>query len=284
MSVPRIRPARALAASSTAGPADQGRQNRPSAGIYESERLAEAYAFARPPVHQAIVAASVRRLAGPVTVGRMLDIGCGAGLSTAAVAPLARTTVGLEPALAMLRHRRRVAPGAHFVAARAERLPFAGAAFDVLTAAGALNYVDPAAFYPEVDRVLRPGGRLLVYDFSEGRRARGHERLAAWFAEFEHRYPPPPGYALDIERFDFSVFGFRLEVYEALEVMLPMTLATYVPYVLSEAGVETAVAGGTNEAEVRAWCESTLAGVFEDHALDVLFDAYVAAIGRVPHE
>ena len=54
-----------------------------------------------------------------------LDVGCGAGLSTTALAPLARQVTGLEPVPAMLAHWRIVAPQARFVIGRAERLPFA---------------------------------------------------------------------------------------------------------------------------------------------------------------
>jgi SAM-dependent methyltransferase len=252
---------------------------RPSAAIYESARLAEAYASARPPVHRAVVEARLRDVSGAVPVERLLDIGCGTGLSTAAVSSLARTVIGLEPSRAMLAHHARVAPQALFVAGRAEQLPFASGTFDRLTAAGSVNYVDTPAFYPEADRVLRPGGLLLIYDFSEGRRARGRDDLARWYDAFEARYPPPPGYALDLERVDFSRYGFCLERLERFEVVLGMTLTAYVAYVLSEAGVEAALVRGTPEAEIRAWCERTLDPVF-DGSLEVLFDAYVAVVVR----
>ena len=253
---------------------------RPSAAIYESARLAEAYASARPPVHRAVVEARLRHLSGAAPVDRLLDIGCGTGLSTAAASSLARTVIGLEPSRAMLAHHVRVAPHAFFVAGRAEQLPFASRTFDRLTAAGSVNYVDPGAFYPEADRVLRPGGLLLIYDFSEGRRARGRGDLANWYAAFEAHYPPPAGYGIDLERFDFGRYGFCLERLERFEVAREMMLAAYVPYVLSEAGVETALARGTPEAEIRAWCERTLGAVFGDESLEVLFDAYVAVVVR----
>ena len=54
--------------------------------VYDSERLAAAYAFDRPPVHQHILRSA--RL--PRQANRALDVGCGAGLSTAALAPWRR--------------------------------------------------------------------------------------------------------------------------------------------------------------------------------------------------
>src|SRR5512139_2368524 len=113
-----------------------------SAGnIYQSARMAAGYAFSRPPVHPRIIERIRRDLRIERPLARALDIGCGAGRSTAALEPIARHVVGLEPVRGMLAHRRAVAPRASFVVARAEQIPLAAGAFDIVTAAGALNYV-----------------------------------------------------------------------------------------------------------------------------------------------
>jgi predicted TPR repeat methyltransferase len=61
--------------------------------VYDSERLAAGYAFDRPPIHEQILRSA--RLARQAD--QALDVGCGAGLSTAALAPVARQVTGLEP-------------------------------------------------------------------------------------------------------------------------------------------------------------------------------------------
>ena len=86
------------------------------ASVYDSERLAAAYARDRPPIHERILRAA--RLGRQADLA--LDIGCGAGLSTAALAPLAKRAIGLEPVSTMLTHRRTVARDASFVIGRAE--------------------------------------------------------------------------------------------------------------------------------------------------------------------
>ncbi|HEY6495509.1 MAG TPA: hypothetical protein VIZ43_19700, partial [Trebonia sp.] len=58
--------------------------------VYENERLAAGYAFDRPPVHDQVLRSA--RLTAPAA--RALDVGCGAGLSTAALIPLARQVIG----------------------------------------------------------------------------------------------------------------------------------------------------------------------------------------------
>jgi SAM-dependent methyltransferase len=250
--------------------------------VYDSLRVATGYAFDRPAVHPHVVRVIAGHLQSTRRVGRALDVGCGAGLSTAALAPLAGTVFGLDPASTMLTHCRGVAPGASFLVGRAEGLPFPAGSFDLVTAAGSLNYVDLALFLPEVARVLAPAGVLAIYDFSAGRRLRGSDRLDAWYAAFERRYPPKPGYDLDVRDLAYAPSGLRLDAYEEFEVGVAMTLASYLPYVMSETGVEMAIARGVPEADIRGWCESTLADVISTAPRDVLFDAYAACVSRNP--
>ena len=75
----------------------------------------------------------------------------------------------------------------------AEALPVRSASIDVVTAAGSLNYAGLDQFFPDVARVLREGGALIVYDFSAGRRFADSETLDEWFTEFLRRYPKDNG-------------------------------------------------------------------------------------------
>jgi SAM-dependent methyltransferase len=251
----------------------------PSGDIYNSERVAAAYAFARPPVHPLVV----RRMAGHATferrpVSRALDVGCGAGRSTAALASVARSVVGIEPAAPMLVHHRAVAPRASFVVGRAEALPFPPGSFDLVTAAGSLNYTDAGRSLAEIARVLVRGGALVIYDFSSGRRSSRAPSLESWFSAFEHRYPFPSGYAMDVERLPYDRAGLRLAGYEPFEIAVPLTFEAYLAYVLSEANVERAIVSGVPEPDIAAWCRETLARVFGAASLPVLFNGYIAYV------
>ena len=251
--------------------------------IYHSPRLATGYAFHRPPVHPRIIAKLGERLHLTKRLPRALDIGCGAGLSTAALAPIAELIVGIEPIANMLAHRAAVSTQAHFVIAQAEQLPFAACSFDLLTAAGSLNYADLEHFLPEAARVLTSSGVLAIYDFSEARRLREDQRLEAWYEKFVERFPAPPGYAMDVRTLAYHGYGLQLQAYEEFEVAVPMTQRSYVQYALSEARVELALMHGAAETDIRAWCHSTLTGIFDERPRDVLFDAYLASITREDH-
>jgi SAM-dependent methyltransferase len=255
----------------------------PSGDIYNSSRLAAGYAFARPLVHPHVVARIAAYVAahdplGARPIAHALDVGCGAGRSTAALVPIAVRVVGIEPARAMLVHRRAVAPRASFVTGQAEHLPFPSRSFGLITAAGALNYTDRDRSLPEIARVLAPKGVLAIYDFSGGRRCHETAELDAWFGAFERRYPFPPGYAMDVQRLEYGRSALQLAAYEAFEVALPLTFDAYLAYVLTEANVERAIASGVPEADIASWCRESLAPVFEGSTRTVLFSGYIAYV------
>jgi SAM-dependent methyltransferase len=249
----------------------------PANRFYDSWRMAAAYAFARPPVHQHIVKTIGERLRITTRLPRALDIGCGAGLSTAALEPIAESVIGLEPFQRMLEHAHQVAPRAHFLVGHAERLPFSASTFDLLTAAGSLDYVDLGLFLPEAHRVLATDGGLVVYDFSISRRA-APNGLGDWYGEFERRYPAPSRPRLDVTAIAYADAHLQLESYEALHITVPMTFSSYVSFVCSESRVELALARGVPEADVRGWCERSLRDLFGEESLDVWFEAYVAFV------
>ena len=244
--------------------------------VYDSERLAAAYAFDRPSVHgQILRSARLNRQAA-----RALDVGCGAGLSTAALVPLARHVVGLEPIPAMLTHQRTVAPQARFVIAEAERLPFADASFDLVAAAGSLNYADLPSAFGEVARVLTRHGTFLLYDFSPPRRSVSGGDLERWFASFEQRFPWPPGWeSFEVRDLPLDGYGLRLLKYADVEARLTMTFDAYLRYMLSETNAEHAIARGACSAEqIRDWCRETLKGVFTGDEVTVIIPGYMATL------
>jgi demethylmenaquinone methyltransferase/2-methoxy-6-polyprenyl-1,4-benzoquinol methylase len=105
---------------------------------------------------------------------RVLDVACGTGLVSAALAQRwGCRVVGLDQSAAMLgRAREKIAADPELasrielVEGEAEHLPFADAEFDHLTFTYLLRYVDdPAATLRELARVVKPGGRVSSLEF-----------------------------------------------------------------------------------------------------------------------
>ncbi|GGM03828.1 demethylmenaquinone methyltransferase [Nakamurella endophytica] len=101
---------------------------------------------------------------------RVLDVAAGTAVSTTSLAATGAWAVATDFSLGMLRAgRRRAVPK---VAGDALHLPFADAGFDAVTISfGLRNVVDTRAALTEFARVTKPGGELLVCEFSRPRPA-----------------------------------------------------------------------------------------------------------------
>ncbi len=98
---------------------------------------------------------------------RVLDLAAGTGTSSQPFSDLGATVVPCDFSLGMLRVGKRGRPHLGFTAGDATRLPFADDTFDAVTISfGLRNVVDTDAGLREMLRVTRPGGRLVVCEFS----------------------------------------------------------------------------------------------------------------------
>ncbi|MFP5345783.1 MAG: demethylmenaquinone methyltransferase [Actinomycetes bacterium] len=97
----------------------------------------------------------------------VLDLAAGTGTSSQPFVDLGARTVACDFSLGMLQVGRRRRGHMSFVAGDGTRLPFADESFDAVTVSfGIRNVVDHRAALRELLRVTRPGGRLVVCEFS----------------------------------------------------------------------------------------------------------------------
>src|SRR5258706_5969057 len=98
---------------------------------------------------------------------KVLDLGAGTGVSTLELAKSGALAVGADLSIGMLQAGRAKRPTVSLLAADALTLPFADQTFDAVTISFALrNIVDTDAALREMARVTKPGGRLVVCEFS----------------------------------------------------------------------------------------------------------------------
>ncbi|GAA1114244.1 class I SAM-dependent methyltransferase [Nocardiopsis composta] len=166
---------------STTGTAPSGRAPGPAASeqarhraddILFGERGSRVYALLTPRLLRGVY----RRIAEDVadaapTGGRLLDVGTGPGTMLDAIARYRPDLElrGADPSPGMVAEAgRRLGPlgaGARVLLGSSEELPFPDASFDTVLSTFSLHHWgDPAAAVPELHQVLRPGGRLVVYD------------------------------------------------------------------------------------------------------------------------
>ena len=98
---------------------------------------------------------------------RVLDLAAGTGTSSEPFDHAGAVVVPADLSPGMLAVGKRRRPSLPFVAGDALRLPFADAAFDAVTISfGLRNVEDTPAALAEMRRVTRPGGTLVVCEFS----------------------------------------------------------------------------------------------------------------------
>lgn len=102
--------------------------------------------------------------------GRALEDGCGVGAYVQRISPLAGQVVGIEFDLerAAAAHRSamecQIPAAAHIANAAGEHLPFPDECFDWILSHEVLEHVqDDRAAVQEITRVLKPGGRIVVF-------------------------------------------------------------------------------------------------------------------------
>lgn len=109
--------------------------------------------------------------------GRVLEVGCGTGLNFAFYEPPV-TVVAVEPEPNMARRAAVRAPRARvpvrLLGASGERLPFEDGVFDTIVFCYVLCTIPDAGLAAaEARRLLKPGGRALVYEHVRSQKPRG---------------------------------------------------------------------------------------------------------------
>lgn len=132
-------------------------------------RQAEMFAAA-PELHNDEILALIVEATSPNATDIVLDVACGPGTLSIAMAKRVQKAFGLDATEAMLAQARRLAEGAGIQNAEWRRgdvyvLPFADVSFDVVTCRFAFHHFErPLDALREIVRVCKPGGKVLVCD------------------------------------------------------------------------------------------------------------------------
>jgi SAM-dependent methyltransferase len=101
---------------------------------------------------------------------RVLDVGAGTGKLTRGLVALGFDVVAVEPGGPMLEQLRKAVPEAQAFEAPAEAIPLSDASVDAAFAGQAYHWFEPERALPELHRVTRPdGGLVLVWNWWDER-------------------------------------------------------------------------------------------------------------------
>lgn len=144
---------------------DDGRQPLDTAGVWERHAgwwQSEFTEGADVEYVEQILPLAARQLAG---AARVLDLGCGEGqIARLATDGGARHVVGVDASAAQIVEAGRRGGGVAYARASATRLPLVGGWFDAVVSCLVLEHLaDLDGALDEVSRVLRPGGRFVLF-------------------------------------------------------------------------------------------------------------------------
>ena len=192
-------------------------------------------------------------IAEPAESARALDVACGPGFLTLALARRCARVTGFDATDAFLELARaeaaqRKLDNVTFQQGDAESLPFADGSFDVVTCRAAFHHFPrPERVLAEMARVTAPGGRILVADLL------GHEDAdkAALHDRIERLCDPTHTRSLPVSEFHALFAGAGLDLIREIPSKLDYEVESWIDHGAPDTGVRH---------EIVALMESTLAG------------------------
>ncbi len=251
---------------------------------FDSGRIARGYLQDRPWLHPQVLW-MVRQelgLTGKLEAG--LDIGCGAGLSAKALKELCGHVTGVDISPEMIRVcRDAYGEGYDFLVSKAEEVCL-GRKFDIVTAAGVVNWVEEDAFWDNLKNLLKENGIVCIYDFWITDEMEGCPAFKIWWdQEYLPRFPKP--FRKEHVWGKTGAAGAYTVVRQrACRLTHTFDLEAFVRFMMIQSNVNGKIESGkVQENEVRQWLEESLQGIFAGQPRKLVFLGYVWIwkLGRV---
>lgn len=243
---------------------------------FDSGRIAEGY-LKRPWLHKSVME-QVKRDCGIVQPFRNgLDVGCGAGLSTKALHLICDRVTGTDISEAMIEVCRKTyrEDGYSFYPAKAEETALPENPYDIVTAAGVVNWVDRDKFLKNMEKVMEPAGLLIIYDFWITAQMKDNEKYKVWYNEkYLKRFPKPPRREAVWKQEDLTEH-FVMEKQINYDMFYDFTMAEFIDFMMIQSNVNAKIEGGGVTVDgVRAWMRESLSDIFQNQTRTLCFAGY----------
>ena len=212
---------------------------------FDSKRIALGYAK-RPWLHKNVLEQLQKDLGlgDGLAFANGLDVGCGAGLSAKALRLICAKVTGTDIADAMIEVCKELYgsdPAYSFYVAGAEETRIPKEKYDIVTAAGCINWVD--------EQVLKDKGVIVIYDFGITDRMAGNDAYTEWYQnEYLKRFPKPPRKEDKWTQDDLPK-GFVMEKQTEYDMEYPFKLDAFVDFMLIQSNVNAQIECGKIAAE-----------------------------------
>lgn len=244
---------------------------------FDDKRIARGYSSDRPWLHKFVIERlqSDLQLTKPFYNG--LDVGCGAGLSTRALKLICGSVTGTDISEEMIRVCTDIydSPEYTFYTAKAEETLLPEIPYDIVTAAGVINWVDRDKFLKNMSLVMSQNAPLIIYDFWISDRMSANEAYTEWFNNmYLPNFPKPPRNE-NIWRQSDMPDEFYLKQQVTYHIRHEFSLNSFILFMMTQSNVNSQIQNHQKtESEIYDWMTQTLTPIFHETAQTLIFDVY----------
>ena len=245
--------------------------------LFDSKRIAEGYRK-RPFLHKQVIE-EVQRELNVTQFRNGLDVGCGAGLSTKALKLICDRVTGTDISEEMVFVAREMCPEKEytFFVSKAEDIPKPDQLYDIVTAAGVVQWVEVGAFLKNINSFLDKGGMMLIYDFWISDKMKGESQYTHWYHnEYLKRFPKPPRNETVWTNKLVQRYGFQMQKQRKLQLEYSFDKEAFIQFMMIQSNVSAKIDGeGQSVEDIRIWFEDSLQEVFSSKERELIFDGYI---------
>lgn len=244
---------------------------------FDFKRIAEGYKN-RPFLHKQVIERFQQDVTKDIfTEG--LDIGCGAGLSMKALKLICNHVTGADISENMISVAKEVCginSDFDYIVSKAEDIPTKDPKFDIVTAAGVIQWIDREKFLNKMNQVMQENGYLIIYDFCISDQMVDNKEYTHWWNEVYLKEFPKPYRNEEVwNDQDVQEFGFHIEKQYSYEMIYEFTLDSFIEFMMIQSNVNAKIEGeGRKVEDVIKWFRESLVALFRNEKEKLIFKGY----------
>lgn len=251
---------------------------------FDEERIAQGYAKDRPYLHGQVIDCikeylyNKEKLQITQRFHHGLDVGCGAGLSTKALKNICDKVTGTDISEEMIKISKALYRNQRFQFQKnkAEDCFAAENTFDIVSAAGVVNWVDREAFLTSLRYMMKEKGFLIIYDFWISDQMKDCASYTDWWRkEYLVEFPKPPRKEDTWQEGDMAPFDFHKKEQLTYELTYSFTMESFIRFMMIQSNVNIQITQGKKTSEdVYRWFQKTLTPVWKNQEHTLIFQGY----------
>ena len=246
--------------------------------LFDSKRIANGYANDRPWLHKSVIEQIQIEFADIIPFQNGLDVGCGAGLSTKALKLICDKVTGTDISEEMVHicQTQYAAPEFTFYAAKAEETGTPQTPYDIVTAAGVVDWVDRDKFLENMRLVMAENAPLILYDFWISDRMLGNLAYTDWYQkQYLEKFPKLPRNETLWEQEDIpSIFSYDKQT--ICQMQHEFDMPSFIRFMMTQTNINSKIESGhMTEEKVLGWMQETLSPIFRERKQTLIFDGYI---------